>query len=65
MKNNWWDLQSIFVVKETWKYECSINEACSKRFYKFILKKYLERTPEEHYWNRKGYRLKKIMYFLI
>lgn len=65
MKNNWWDLQSIFVIEETWKYKCAINEICSKRFYNFLLNKYLEITPEESYWSREDYKLKKIMYFLI
>lgn len=65
MKDNWWDLQIVLIVENTWRYYCLIDEVCSKRFYKFMLKKHLEITPEEHYWNKKDYRLKKIMYFLI
>jgi len=65
MKDNWWDLQFVLIVENTWKYRCLIEEICSERFYKFTLKKYLETTPEERYMNRTEYELDKIINFLI
>lgn len=38
----WYDIAMKHVVEQTWTYRCCSWDLCSKRFHRFVVRKYVE-----------------------